>query len=146
MAAESLESIRLGDAKAPSLVLYGITPCDQVRKARHWLAEAGIPYRFHDFRQSGLDADHLNRWLQRLPWDALLNRRGTTWRALTPEQRQSTTDQFSAARLMLEDLRLIKRPVLERGNDLLVGFSEPLYRSFFAMSVEHTQRAPTPHD
>jgi len=120
-----------GNARSEEPVLYGISNCDQVRKARLWLSEAGVSYRFHDFRLSGLDPNRLDAWLQRLPWDALLNRRGTTWRTLDPARRDPVTDASSAARLMLEDPRLIKRPVLESGSDLLIGFSAARYQTLF---------------
>lgn len=114
------------------IVLYGIAQCDQVRKAKAWLAAAGIAYRFHDYRVSGLDAALLDRWLQRLPWDALLNRRGTSWRRLDERQRLAVTDQRSARDALLAEPLLVKRPVLEDGERLLLGFSEPLYESFFS--------------
>jgi Spx/MgsR family transcriptional regulator len=120
-----------GQPRPVQAVLYGISNCDQVRKARLWLSEAGVYYQFHDFRLAGLASDRLDVWLQRLPWDALLNRRGTTWRSLDPARRDQVTDARSAAQLMLEDLRLIKRPVLESGNDLLIGFSASRYQSMF---------------
>jgi arsenate reductase len=123
------------------VVLYGITNCDQVRKARTWLTAAGVTYRFHDFRSAGLDPDRLAQWLRRMPWDSLLNRKGTTWRKLDERNRQAVTDQLSAQSAMLADLRIIKRPVLEHGERLLVGFSEPLYRSFFGQS-----ESQVPHD
>jgi arsenate reductase len=76
-----------------------------------------------------------------MPWDSLLNRKGTTWRKLDERNRQAVTDQLSAQSAMLADLRIIKRPVLEHGERLLVGFSEPLYRSFFGQS-----ESQVPHD
>jgi arsenate reductase len=113
--------------------LYGIDTCDQVRKARAWLRARQVPFVVHDFRRDGLDASLLARWLTRLPWDALLNRRGLSWRQLDASRRASIVDQSSAAELMLEVPTLVKRPVLEFGDRILVGFSEPLYQGLFAL-------------
>jgi arsenate reductase len=113
------------------VVVYGIDSCDQVRKARAWLRAQGVAFRFHDFRADGLDAALLARWMGHLPWDALLNRRGTTWRQLDPQRKASVVDQSSATELMLENPTLVKRPVLEAGDRIVVGFSEPIYRNLF---------------
>lgn len=113
-------------------VLYGIETCDQVRKARQWLRQHGVEARFHDFRRDGLPPEAVQRWLAHMPWDALLNRRGLTWRRLDPARRARVVDQASAVEALLEDPTLVKRPVLEAGEHLLVGFSEPAYRAAFA--------------
>ena len=113
------------------VVVYGIDSCDQVRKARNWLRAQNVPFRFHDFRTDGLAQALLERWMGHLPWDALLNRRGTTWRQLDPQRKASVVDQSSATELMLENPTLVKRPVLEAGDRIVVGFSEPIYRNLF---------------
>jgi len=118
------------DAMSPVLV-YGISNCDQVRRAVSWLREHQVAFRFHDFRVDGIDAALLNDWLHRVPWDSLINRRGLTWRRLDMAARSAITDQRSAAELMLAEPTLIKRPVLRRDDRILVGFSAPLYASFF---------------
>lgn len=112
-------------------ILYGIENCDQVRKARQWLRQQGVDARFHDFRKDGLAPETLQRWLSRIPWDSLLNRRGLAWRKLDAGRRMQVVDQASAAELLLSDPTLVKRPVLEAGERLLVGFSEPAYRAAF---------------
>jgi Spx/MgsR family transcriptional regulator len=112
-------------------VVYGIDSCDQVRKARAWLRAHGVAVRFHDFRADGLDATLLARWMAHLPWDALLNRRGLAWRQLDAGRKATVVDQASAVELMLANPTLIKRPVLEAGDRIVVGFSEPLYRNLF---------------
>lgn len=112
-------------------VVYGVENCDQVRKARNWLRARGIEPRFHDFRRDGLTAAMLERWLARLPWDALLNRRGLAWRKLEPQRRARILDKTSAVEAMLADPMLVKRPVIEVGDRLLVGFSEPAYLAAF---------------
>lgn len=113
------------------VIVYGIPNCDQVRRARLWLREHRIDYKFHDFRADGLPVALLDRWLIRLPWDALLNKRGTTWRGLDTARRGAIVDAQSATELMLANPTVIKRPVLERGEQLLVGFSESLFASTF---------------
>jgi arsenate reductase len=127
-------------ADGAEVVLHGIAQCDQVRKAKAWLTSEGISYRFHDYRAEGLDASLIDRWLQRLPWDALLNRRGTSWRKLDERQRLAVTDQLSARAAMLAEPLLVKRPVVEHDGRLLVGFSEPLYTAFFGSAT--TQGSP----
>ena len=79
------------------VVVYGIDNCDQVRRARAWLRGEGVAFRFHDFRADGLDATLLARWMGHLPWDALLNKRGLSWRHLDPARRASVVDQASAS-------------------------------------------------
>jgi arsenate reductase len=115
------------------VLLYGISNCDQVRAARAWLKTNGQEPEFIDFRRHGLDPATLDRWLTHLPWDSLLNRRGMTWRQLDQSQRHQVVDQHSASELMLAHPLLVKRPVLEFGEKISVGFSEPLYRSLFGM-------------
>jgi len=112
-------------------VVYGIDTCDQVRKARAWLRAQGVAVRFHDFRADGLDEALLSRWMGHLPWDSLLNRRGLTWRQLEASRKAMIVDQSSATELMLELPTVIKRPVLEAGDRIVVGFSEPIYRNLF---------------
>lgn len=105
-----------------TIVLYGITNCDTVKKARAWLAENGVEYRFHDFKKQGVPADRLDAWLQAAGWDKLVNRQGTTWRKLDPQAQAAVTDARSARALMLEQPSVIKRPVVEWGPKTTVGF------------------------
>lgn len=108
------------------IVLYGIKNCDTVKKARRWLEAQGIDYRFHDFRADGLDEKRLAAWIKTCGWETLLNRRGTTWRKL-PEADRADLDAAKAAALMLREPTLVKRPVLETGREVLVGFKEAEY-------------------
>jgi arsenate reductase (glutaredoxin) len=111
--------------------LYGISNCDRVKKARAWLAARGIAYRFHDFRRDGLPEALLRAWVAELGWEALINRQGTTWRKLPPEQREGL-DEDGAIRLMLASPSVIRRPVLEMvldtGDVRHLGFSESHYQ------------------
>jgi len=122
--------------RQPQVRLYGITNCDQVRAARAWLTQHDCGIEFIDLKKTGLDAATLDRWLTHLPWDALLNRRGMTWRQLDPGLRAQINDQLSASELMLTHPLLIKRPVLEVGEKMSVGFSDSLYRSLFPKATK----------
>ena len=110
--------------------LYGIPNCDSVRKARQWLDGRGIAYVFHDFRKDGLDAKQVAAWVKQAGWETLLNRKGTTWRQLPTGQREGINAQRAQA-LMLEQPTLIKRPVLETGKHLEVGFDADHYTTLF---------------
>jgi hypothetical protein len=103
--------------------LYGIANCDTVKKARAWLTEHDIAHQFHDFKKSGVSSDQLQAWAQAVGWEKLLNRQGTTWRKLAPEQQAAVLDGASAIALMQGQPSLIKRPVAAWPNGLIsVGF------------------------
>jgi arsenate reductase len=112
-------------------ILYGIPNCDTVRKARAWLTAHDIAHSFHDFKKNGLSRELVAGWLAQLPWEAMVNQRGTTWRGLPPEQRAGVTDGDSAIALMLASPSVIKRPVLATGNGYHVGFSPQQYEQLF---------------
>ena len=112
------------------VTLYGIRNCDTVRKARRWLEEHGVDYRFHDLRRDGLDAGLLDAWVGDLGWEKLVNRRGTTWRELPTEERESL-DAARARQLIRKHPALIKRPLLEIGDARHVGFSDAQYSRLF---------------
>lgn len=106
------------------ITVYGITNCDTVKKARGWLAAHGVAYRFHDFKKDGVPAAHLDRWIAELGWEKLVNKSGTTWRKLDAKTQASVTDAASAKKLMLENVSVIKRPVVEWSGKATVGFDE----------------------
>lgn len=112
--------------------LYGIINCDTCRKARRFLDAAGVPYRFHDLRQDGVTKEQVQRWLAALGVETLVNRRSTTWRALNETERARAT-QDQATELLLEHPTLIKRPVLDTGDSVHVGFREADYRSLLGL-------------
>jgi arsenate reductase len=114
-----------------TITLYGISNCDTVKKARAWLAQHGIGYGFHDFKKAGVSRELIEGWLQALPWDALVNRRGSTWRGLPQQRRDALVDADGAIALMLEAPSLIKRPVLALDGAVHAGFSDELYRRVF---------------
>lgn len=111
--------------------IYGIRNCDTVKKAMRWLDEAGVEYRFHDYRKQGLDADLLAGWCAQLGWNVLLNRRGTTWRKLDDAVKQDL-DEARAIALMIEHPAMIKRPVLVMPGHIEAGFSAERYNGLFA--------------
>ena len=106
--------------------LYGISNCDTVRKARAWLDANGRAHVFHDYRKAGVDLTRLRGWVERLGWETVLNRAGTTFRKL-PEAERTDLDAGRAVALMLAHPSAIKRPILESGAVLLAGFSPDTY-------------------
>jgi len=108
--------------------LYGIKQCDTVKKARNWLNQHNIDYQFHDFRTDGLDLALLESFEQALGYETLLNKRSTSWRQLADEQKKDL-DKNKALKLMLETPTLIKRPVLDTGNQFIIGFKPEHYQS-----------------
>ncbi len=113
-----------------TVTLYGIPNCDTVKKARTWLADAGIDYAFHDYKKAGADPVRLAAWAKQVGWEKLLNRAGTTFRAL-PEADRADIDEAKAIALMVAHPSLIKRPVVEHDGPLLVGFKPDIYAAVF---------------
>lgn len=111
--------------------LYGIPNCDTVKKARGWLDARGLGYAFHDYKKEGTDPAKLAEWSDAAGWEALLNRRGTTFRKLD-EADKADIDRAKALRLMAAHPSLIKRPVVEHGGGLLIGFDEAEWRRTLA--------------
>jgi arsenate reductase len=110
--------------------IYGIKNCDTMKKAFAWLDYHGVGYDFHDYKTAGIDVAKLQAWSKQVGWETLLNTRGTTWRKLSPAQ-QANLDENKALRLMSENPSLIKRPVLENGSALMVGFIPERYSEAF---------------
>jgi arsenate reductase len=111
--------------------LYGIPNCDTMKKARQWLDQQGIAYDFHDFKKAGIDERRLRSWVKRVGWETLLNRRGMMWRKLDDEIK-ANIDETSAIRIMLQTPSIIKRPVLEDGKSVHVGFKAENYAKLFS--------------
>lgn len=110
--------------------LFGIKNCDTIKKARNWLSDHNIEFRFHDYRTNGLEKAQLKAWCNELGWEQLLNRRGTTWRKL-PDDIKEAIDESSAISLMLEQPAMIKRPLLDTGSKRLLGFKASDYEHVF---------------
>lgn len=111
--------------------IHGIKNCDTMKKARAWLDAHGVAYDFHDYKAVGIDSATLQGWAAKVGWEVLLNRAGTTFRAL-PEADKADIDQTKAIALMVANPSMIKRPVLVRGDAVLVGFKPEQYTAFFA--------------
>ena len=107
-----------------SVTVYGIPNCDSVKKARALLAANGVVYAFHDYKKQGVPEDLLRAWVAAKGWQTLLNRKGTTWRALDDSIKLSVQDADSAVRVMLANASTIKRPVIASAAALVVGLDE----------------------
>ena len=109
------------------ITIYGIPNCDTMKKARRWLDDNGVEYTFHDYKKLGVPEQRLTCWVERTGWEAVLNKRGTTWRKLD-DSVKNRIDEQAAIRIMLDNPSIIKRPVLEAGEMLLIGFKPDDYR------------------
>ena len=106
--------------------IYGIKNCDTMKKARAWLDAKGVAYDFHDYKASGIAKEKLKGWSDKLGWETLLNRAGTTFKKLPDADKDGLTEK-KALTLMLAQPSMIKRPVLEAGGKLVVGFKPEIY-------------------
>lgn len=113
----------------PIPTLYGIPNCDSVKKARTWMDDNAVHYVFHDFKKQGVPPGALDLWLSQVGWEVLVNRKGTTWRKLTPEQQAKVTDATTARTLMLETPSVIKRPVMVVGHSVMVGVNPQAWQT-----------------
>ena len=111
-----------------AITMYGIKNCDTIKKARDWLADHGRAYEFHDYKASGIDKAKLQGWVDKLGWEILLNRAGTTFKKL-PDADKAGIDAARAIALMEAQPSMIKRPVLDVDGDLLVGFKPDIYQA-----------------
>lgn len=118
-------------AKSKQITIYGIKSCDTMKKARTWLDARGVAYAFHDYKAEGIDKASLERWAGQVGWETLLNRAGTTFRKL-PDAARENLNERKAVALMLEQPSMIKRPVLDAGGKLTVGFKAEAYAKLFA--------------
>lgn len=114
-----------------TITMYGIKNCDTIKKARTWLDSNGIAFAFHDYKAAGIDAATVRRWVDEHGWEVILNRAGTTYRAL-PDADKQGIDADKAVALMVANPSMIKRPVLDLGDRRLVGFKPDAYAAAFA--------------
>ena len=112
-------------------IIYGIKSCDTMKKARAWLTAHNVDVQFHDYKIDGIDRASLTAWEKEVGWEILLNRAGTTFRALPEANKQNLTAKKAIA-LMLSLPSMIKRPVLDVGDALIVGFKASIYEEAFA--------------
>ncbi len=122
-----------------TITMYGIPNCDTVKKARTWLEEQNLPFDFHNFKKDGLSKDAIERWLKKSELNILINRKGTTWRALSDAQKAQADTTEGAIALMLENPSVIKRPVLviKQGSELniAVSFKPEQYQTLFSTTA-----------
>jgi arsenate reductase len=117
-----------------AITVCGIPNCNTVKNARVWLDRHAMAYTFHDFKKAGVDAALVAAWLPHLSLDVLINRKGTTWRALSDAQKASVEDEQQAIALMMAQPSVIKRPILMTGDKAYVGFSDAAYQQIFKIS------------
>jgi arsenate reductase len=117
-------------SKPEAVTIYGIKNCDTMKKARDWLSSHGVAYDFHDYKTAGIAPHVLAGWTREVGWQVLLNRSGTTFRAL-PETAKTGLDEAKAIALMAAQPSMIKRPVLDLGGELIVGFKPERYEEAF---------------
>ncbi|MDR0264521.1 MULTISPECIES: ArsC family reductase [unclassified Sphingobacterium] len=109
------------------LQVYGIKNCNTVKKALTWLEDNNVPFQFHDFKKEGVSGDKLKEWEKHVDWQALVNKKGTTWKKLSPETQEQVVDSDSANKILQENTSMIKRPVVEYNKGILLGFNETEY-------------------
>ncbi len=110
--------------------LYGIKNCDTVKKARTWLEQHKVDYRFHDFRADGLTDAQVKSWIAEIGLDTLVNKRSTTWKELD-ESTKTNFDETTAVAIISANPTLIKRPLLDTGTQKQVGFKDAEYARIF---------------
>ncbi|MGA6117315.1 ArsC family reductase [Sphingobacterium anhuiense] len=111
------------------LHVYGIKNCNTVKKAINWLEEHQLHYTFHDYKKEGISENKLEEWEKEISWEKLLNKKGTTWKKLNVEEQETVTDAHTANQVLIKNTSMIKRPVIEGGKQILLGFDELEYAS-----------------
>ncbi|ODS10708.1 ArsC family reductase [Vibrio scophthalmi] len=113
------------------VTMYGIPNCDTIKKAKKWLSEQNVEFDFHDYRKQGVDSEMITQFCQALGWENVVNKRGTTFRQLSQEQKDGLNEQ-SAISLLIEQPAMIKRPILLVGGQYHLGFKADQYAAVFA--------------
>ncbi len=116
---------------AKTITIYGIKNCDTMKKARAWLDGHGVAYGFHDYKAAGIERGRLEGWITKVGWESLLNRAGTTFRKLPDKDKEGLSEKKAVA-LMIDQPSMIKRPVLDVGGKILVGFKPDQYAETFS--------------
>ncbi|GGH19647.1 arsenate reductase [Sphingobacterium alkalisoli] len=109
--------------------IYGIKNCNTVKKALDWLAEHEISYTFHDFKKEPAREEKLTEWSKKVSWEQLVNKKGTTWRKLSKEEQDNVKDFSSGIQILLQHNSMIKRPIIEYNDLILLGFDDNVYLS-----------------
>ena len=115
---------------AGAVTIYGIKNCDTMKKARAWLDAHGVTYDFHDYKTKGIEPERVEGWAKEVGWETLLNRSGTTFRKLADDEKTALNGKKAVA-LMTASPTLIKRPVLDLGDRIIVGFKPDAYEKAF---------------
>ena len=113
------------------ITVCGITNCDTIKKTLHWFKQNLVEIKFHDYKKEGITKEKLSAWCKLVGWETLLNKKSATWRGLSAEQQAMVTNQTAAIQLMMEKNSIIKRPVVEVGKKILVGFDENIFNTTF---------------
>ncbi|TDS07503.1 Spx/MgsR family RNA polymerase-binding regulatory protein [Sphingobacterium paludis] len=114
-----------------ALHIYGIKNCNTVKKALDWLDEHKQTYVFHDYKKEPVTLAKLTQWEKVVSWESLLNKKGTTWRKLSTEEQAKAIDAAGTNALLLQNNSMIKRPLIESGSDIILGFDEAEYEKKF---------------
>lgn len=110
------------------IIIYGIPNCDTTKKALDWIRKEKVNFEFHDYKKSGITRHKLEEWCKKKGMDLILNKKSTTWRGLSDKEQEKAKDPKKVTTLMSKYTSVIKRPVIEFGNDLAVGFDEKIYK------------------
>lgn len=113
------------------VTLFGIKNCDSVKKARRWLTDHNIDHHFHDFREDGLSKQQVKTWVSTLGWENLINKRSTSWKSLSGTTKNEL-DNNNIVDVIMETPTLIKRPLLDKNNQLTLGFRTEEYSTLFS--------------
>ncbi len=108
--------------------IYGIPNCATIKKARNWLEKNNLDYEFYNYKKQGVPKKNLEQWVKKVGWENVLNKRGTTWRKL-PNEIKNNINETSSIQVMLDNPSAIKRPVLEAGKTVLIGFKADEYKT-----------------
>lgn len=114
-----------------TIIIYGIPNCDTIKKTLGWFTKNKIEFEFHDYKKSGISKEKLNAWCKLAGWEIVLNKKSSTWRNLPKEEQEKITNQTKAIALMQHQNSIIKRPVIEIGDKILVGFDENIFIDTF---------------
>tara|TARA_B100001057_G_C22432024_1_gene787825 strand:+ start:204 stop:599 length:396 start_codon:yes stop_codon:yes gene_type:complete len=119
------------EGRIMTVTMYGIPNCDTIKKAKKWLENQQVDYHFHDYRKHGIDKPMVEQFCHQLGWENVINKRGTTYRQLSQEQKDSL-NETSVIQLLVDQPAMIKRPILSHGEQLHVGFKPDTYQSIFS--------------
>jgi Spx/MgsR family transcriptional regulator len=112
-------------------IMYGIPNCDTIKKAKKWLEAEGVEFQFHDYRKQGVDTEMVTTFCQQLGWEQVMNKRGTTYRQLSQEQKDGLNEQTAIA-LLVEQPAMIKRPIIAVDDQYYLGFKADQYSTIFS--------------